>query len=167
MTALPHVSLNRPTTRRVFLGLSLMLLSIGASGNARAANEHGNAAQAIALVQKVIVSFKTVGREKTLADINNVEHGPFRDRDLYITVNDLKGKNLAHGANLRMQGKDLIDLKDADGKPFMRERMELVKNKGKGWQDYKFVNPVSKLIEPKSMYYERYDDMVINCGIYK
>ena len=91
----------------------------------------------------------------------------FRDRDLYVTINDLNARNLAHGANPRMQGKDLIDLKDADGKAFMRERLELARKNGKGWQDYKFVNPVTKLIEPKSMYFERYEDLIINCGIYK
>jgi signal transduction histidine kinase len=66
-----------------------------------------------------------------------------------------------------MIGKDLSDLKDADGKYFVRERIELVKKKGSGWQDYKFVNPVSKQIEPKSMYVERYEDVIVGCGVYK
>ena len=88
-------------------------------------------------------------------------------RDLYITVYDLNGKCLAHGANFKMIGKDLIDLKDSDGKAFVKERMELAKTKGKGWQDYKFTNPVSKKIEPKSMYFEKLEDMVVACGIYK
>ncbi|SFV01807.1 cache domain-containing protein [Pseudoduganella namucuonensis] len=127
----------------------------------------GTAEEAVAMVQQVIASIKANGREKTLAEINNTTGGKFRDRDLYITVNDMQGKNLAHGANPKMQGKDLIDMKDADGKPFVRERVELAKTKGKGWQDYKFVNPVSKQIEPKSMYFEKYEDMIINCGIYK
>jgi cytochrome c len=42
-----------------------------------------------------------------------------------------------------------------------------VKKNGKGWQDYKFVNPVTKQIEPKAMYFEQYEDVVVNCGIYK
>lgn len=114
----------------------------------------------------MIAAIKTDGREKTLAEINSLK-GRFRDRDLYVTINDMSGKNLAHGANTKMQGKNLMDLKDADGKLFMRERLELAKSKGKGWQDYKFVNPVSKQIEQKSMYFEKYEDIVINCGIYK
>ena len=38
------------------------------------------------------------------------------------------------------------------------------------WQadeDYKFLNPVTKQIEPKSMYMEKLDDMLVGCGIYK
>ncbi|NHZ32279.1 cache domain-containing protein [Massilia rubra] len=132
-----------------------------------AASDHGSAEEAKALVQKVIAYMKANGREKTIAEINDMQSTRFRDRDLYVTINDMSMKNLAHGANAKMQGKDLIDLKDADGKPFMRERLDLVKTKGKGWQDYKFVNPVTKQIEPKSMYFEKYEDLIINCGIYK
>ncbi|MFZ6872552.1 cache domain-containing protein [Undibacterium sp. Di27W] len=147
--------------RIVVAGLVFLL---GASSQAQTA--HGTANEAVAMVQKVIASIKSAGREKTFADINTLQ-GSFRDRDLYITVNDMNGKNLAHGANAKMQGKDLLDLKDADGKLFVRERLELAKAKGKGWQDYKFVNPVSKQIEQKSMYFEKYEDIIINCGIYK
>lgn len=147
--------------RIVVAGLVFLL---GASSQAQ--STHGTAPEAVAMVQKVIASIKANGRDKTFADVNNLQ-GPFRDRDLYVTINDMNGKNLAHGANAKMQGKDLMDLKDADGKLFVRERMELAKTKGKGWQDYKFVNPVSKQIEQKSMYFEKYEDIVINCGIYK
>ena len=141
--------------------------SLAFCSTGHAAGEHGTREEAIALVQKAIASIKANGREKTIAEINNVQGTKFRDRDLYITINDMTAKNLAHGANPRMQGKDLIDLKDADGKAFMRERLELVKTKGKGWQDYKFVNPVSKQIEDKSMYFEKFEDLIINCGVYK
>lgn len=145
----------------------LVCTSLAFCSAGQAASEHGTREEAIALVQKTIASIKANGREKTIAEINNVQGTKFRDRDLYITVNDMTAKNLAHGSNPRMQGKDLIDLKDADGKAFMRERLELVKTKGKGWQDYKFVNPVSKQIEDKSMYFEKFEDLIINCGVYK
>src|SRR4029453_3780348 len=45
----------------------------------------------------------------------------FHGRDLYITVLDLDGKLLAHGQRADLIGKVLIDLKDPDGKLFMRE----------------------------------------------
>ena len=43
----------------------------------------------------------------------------------------------------------------------------MAKTKGSGWQDYKFVNPETKQIEPKSMYIEKYDNVIVACGIYK
>lgn len=130
------------------------------------AEEHGTAEQAVQMVHKVIAAIKANGRDKTLAEINTLSQ-TYRDRDLYVTIMDLKGVELAHGSNKRMQGVNLIDIKDQDGKPYIRERLEIAKTKGKGWQDYKFVNPVSKTIEPKSMYFEKYEDMIVSCGIYK
>ena len=61
----------------------------------------------------------------------------------------------------------MIDLKDIDGKEFVRVRVELAKSKPNFWQDYKFTNPVSKKIEPKSMYCERLGETVVCGGIYK
>ena len=118
------------------------------------------------MVQKVIAHIKVNGKESTIAEINTLGD-KFRDRDLYVTILDLHGVELAHGANKKLQGKNLLDLKDPDGKFYMRERLELAKSKGKGWQDYQFANPVTIKMEPKSMYFEKYEDMIISCGIYK
>ena len=35
------------------------------------------------------------------------------------------------------------------------------------WQDYKFMNPVSKKIEPKQTYCERLEQTAVCAGIYK
>ena len=35
------------------------------------------------------------------------------------------------------------------------------------WQSYKFMNPVTKTIEPKQMYCERLDERAICGGIYQ
>ncbi|MBC3918911.1 cache domain-containing protein [Undibacterium sp. CY18W] len=131
---------------------------------ARAA-EHGTANEAKAMVQKTIDAMKKHGVDATIADINKRD-GQYQDRDLYVVVYDLNGKNIAH-LNPKMVGKDMIDLTDVDGKFFIRERLEMVKAKGKGWQDYKFVNPTTKQIEPKSMYVEKYEGVIVGCGIYK
>jgi len=128
----------------------------------------GTAAEATAMVDKAIAHIKKVGREKAFADFNN-KSGPFTDRDLYVVVYDMKGKVLAHGSNEKMIGKDVIELRDGDGKYFVKERVEMM-SKGpnaKGWQDYKFMNPVSRQIEPKSMFIQRFEDVIVGCGIYK
>ena len=128
----------------------------------------GSAAEATAMVQKAVAHIKKVGREKAFADFNN-KSGPFTDRDLYVVVYDMKGKVLAHGANEKMIGKDLIDLRDNDGKYFVKERVDMMSKApdAKGWQDYKFMNPVTRQIEPKSMYLQRHEDLIVGTGIYK
>jgi cytochrome c len=147
----------------MIIGVSFLVLMVG---SITFAAEFGTAAEAEAMVKKAVQLVKTEGKEKAFAEFNNPK-GKFVDRDLYVTVYDFKGKCLAHGANPKMIGKDFIDIKDIDGKPYVKERIETAKIKDKFWLDYKFTNPISKKIEPKSMYSEKLGDIIVNCGIYK
>jgi hypothetical protein len=45
--------------------------------------------------------------------------------------------------------------------------MELAKTKPSFWQSYKFMNPITKQIEPKQMYCERLNDTVVCGGVYQ
>ncbi len=122
-------------------------------------------AEAEAMVHKALKFLKANGKEKTYSEIDKKD-GPFTDRDLYLTVYGLDGVVRAHGANAKMIGKNLLEIKDVDGKAFVKERVELAKKKQPFWQDYKFTNPVSGQIEPKSMYCVPEDDMVVCGGVY-
>jgi signal transduction histidine kinase len=126
----------------------------------------GTPAEAEAMVKKAIAFYKANGQEKAFAEISNPT-GQFVKDDLYVFVYDMKGKCVAHGFNQKMVGKDLIDLKDADGKFFVKERVEIAKTKGKGWQDYMFTNPTNKKLEHKTAYVEKVDDFIFGCGAYK
>lgn len=128
--------------------------------------ERGTAQEAINMVKKAVVYLKKNGKEKTFAEINNPK-GQFVDRDLYLAVGDLDGVTVAHGANPRLVGKNLIDYKDADEKYVFKEFINLAKTKGTGWVDYKFMDPINKSIQQKSSYIELVDGVYIACGIYK
>jgi signal transduction histidine kinase len=121
---------------------------------------------AVAMVKKGVAYIKAHGVEKGYATVSD-KSGPFIDRDLYLVVYGLDGKCLAHGANPKQIGKDLIDLTDIDGKYFVKERVSMVKAKPAGaWQEYKFTNPVSKKIEPKVMYCEKLGETAVCGGVY-
>ena len=137
-----------------------------ATGASWAAADHATANEAQAMVEKGVAYIKANGKDKGYAEITN-KQSQFHDRDLYLVVYGLDGKVWAHGANAKMVGHVLIDLKDVDGKEFVKERVALAKAKPTFWQDYKFTNPVTKKVEPKSMYCERLDDTVVCGGIYK
>ncbi len=143
-----------------FTALALLSSPVFAKG------EFASKDEAIAMVKKGHAFIKANGKEKGYAAITD-KKGAFVDRDLYLTVYGFDGKCLAHGANEKQVGRDLIDMKDIDGKPFVKERVDLGKAKGIFWQDYKFTNPMSKKIEPKQMYCERLDETVVCGGVYK
>jgi cytochrome c len=150
--------------------LKLSILFCAVVGTAalpvHAAGGKATAAEAVTMVKKGIAFIKANGKEKGYAEISK-PNGQFTDRDLYLVVYGLDGTVHAHGANPRLIGKNVIDLKDIDGKPYVQERVDLAKSKGTFWQDYKFTNPVSKKIEPKSMYCEKLEETAVCGGIYK
>ena len=144
----------------------LVLAILGLNIAALAATEQGSADEASAMVKKAIAYLKTNGKEKTLAEASNPK-GQFIDRDLYLSIYDLNGKVVAHGTNQKLIGKDVSDLRDADSKYFIKEILDKAKSGGKGWVDYKWVNPISKEIQAKSVYLEKADDVIIASGFYK
>ena len=146
----------------VLIGL-VMVLGVSLSF---AAGDAGTKDEAVAMVKKAIEYYKANGQEKAFAEFDNPK-GKFRDRDLYIVVYNMDGKCLAHGSKKSMIGKELIDFKDVDGTPYMKQRIEMMKKQKSGWQNYKFLNPVTKKIQPKEMYVQRDGDLIFGCGVYK
>ena len=130
-----------------------------------AAGERANKAEAEAMVAKGVAAVKAKG-DATYADIT-APSKTFVDRDLYLVVYDNTGKCLAHGQNAKQVGKDLISLKDPDGKEFVKERVELASSKAKFWQDYKFTDPLTKTVQAKQAYCEKLGNLIICGGIYK
>ena len=136
------------------------------AGGAVVSAEPATKEEAVAMVQKAVAAIKSEGPEKAYAEISNPS-GKFVDRDLYIVVYGLDGMVLAHGANASRVGTNQIDDKDPDGKAFVKERVELAKQQPSFWQTYKFMNPVTKKVEPKQMYCERLAETAVCGGIYQ
>ena len=88
------------------------------------------------------------------------------DRDLYVMCYDMEGNNKCHGSNPKLIGKNLLEIKDADGKFIVKGFIETA-SKGHGWVDYKWPNASTKTVEPKSTYVEKVDGILIGVGIYK
>ena len=149
--------------KSVALGLGALAFSAAALADAG-----GTPQEAVALVKKAVAYVKANGKDKAFAEFNNPK-GQFVDRSLYIFVYDLKGTSLAigNGNSAKMVGKNLSDMRDADGNYLIKGLIEVANTKGSGWFDYKWPNPVSKAIEAKSSYVEKIDDLVVGCGIYK
>jgi cytochrome c len=129
------------------------------------AADRGSADAAVALVKMVVADLRKHEREKVIQDVQN-QAARYRDRDLYIVIGTLEGVSVANGSNPKLAGKNVIDIRDADGVFFVRERIALAKNKGAGWHTYRWLDPISKQMQKKSMYVERYENLIVGCGIY-
>ena len=126
----------------------------------------GTTAEAEALVKRAVAHIKTHGNEKAFADLSN-KKGDFVNRDLFVFVYDMQGKCLAHGRNSEKIGENMINFKDPTGKFIVKERIEIARSRGRGWQEYKSIDPTTKKVENKAAYIEVCDNMIVAAGAYK
>jgi signal transduction histidine kinase len=117
-------------------------------------------------VERAKAFYAATGKEIALAEFTN-PRGQFVQNQQYIFVLDLEGNMLAHGMNQWYVGKNFIEVKDTTGKKFIREIVNTAKEKGAGWIDYDWSDPVTKKSKPKTLYFEKVDNMVICCGTYR
>ena len=120
---------------------------------------------AIALAEKGAQFIKTHGKEEMIARINRKDP-MFYHGSLYLAMRDMRGITIAHPTTALI-GKDFLDVPDADGKAFRHEMVAVARERGKGWVDYKFRNPETGKVAPKSTYVLRVGDVALEAGIYK
>ena len=151
----------RPTLRTLLIGLSIGLSTMEPT----VAAEFASRDEAVAMVRKAVAFVREQGESAAYAEFSR-KGGRFHDRDLYITVLGIDGRVLAHGQRGDLIGQNLIDAKDPDGKPFIKERSELSLQRPSFWQNYKFMNPATRKVEAKDMYCERLGETNVCGGVY-
>jgi len=117
-------------------------------------------------VERAAAFCGTAGKEIALAEFTNPK-GQFVRNQLYIYVLDLHGFMLAHGMNPWFNGKNFLEVKDSEGKHFVREIISRAREDGSGWTEYKWFDSVRQKELSKSVYFQLYEDMVLCCGIYE
>lgn len=145
----------------------LLFASLSITPLHAAPSEYGSKDEAVAMVKRVQDMFKQDGAEATFKAVSDPATKELHDRDLYPFIYDLTGVSVAHGAIKALIGKNLMDMKDQDGKYFFKEMIGIAKGPGSGWVDYKWPNPVTAKIQDKSAYVEKLgDNYFVGVGVY-
>ena len=100
-------------------------------------------AKAEALVKEGIAFMKANTKEAFIAEVHKGS-GRFHAKPgnpLYLFVYDLNGVVLAHGAEANLLGVNRMNVKDPDGKQYIKDLLAVGQKKGGGWSDYKRMNP--------------------------
>lgn len=100
--------------------------------------------------------------------ILNTKNNPFVWKDTYVFVYNLDGKMIAHPVAPHLLNKDMMAIKDVDGKLFTGEFLEIAKGKGHGWSDYKWPKPGSREPSQKVSYIMKVPGKpwLVGAGIY-
>lgn len=148
------------------IGLSVTLSMVPVAG--AVAGDGGNKDEAKTLVDAAVEHVKKVGPEKAFKDFTT-DKAAWNQKDLYVMAYDSKGTCVGHGANEKLVGKNLIELKDPNGKFLVKEMTDMAMGKGNGWVEYEWPHPQTKKIESKATYVRKlgnYDGWV-GVGIYR
>ena len=127
------------------------------------------AKQIVALVDKAAALTESKG--KTAFPEFKKQGSEWLKGETYIFIADMNGTILMHPANPELETKSILDMKDANGKAFMREFIETAKTKGSGWVDYMWPKPGEKSPSRKLSYVTRAkmpdgEMVVVGAGIY-
>ena len=117
-------------------------------------------------VKKAAAFYKASGKRIALAEFTN-PYGEFVQDEMYIYVLSPNGTMLAHGVNEKFVGEDFTDVKDYDGKSFIKEIVKTANAEGSGWVNYKWYQPITGQVLPKETYFEKVDDLIICSGDYR
>jgi uncharacterized protein len=133
---------------------------------ATAVAPYGTRAEAVAMVKRVQEKYRRDGLETTVKAIT-AKTREFHDRDLYTWILKPDGTLIAHGGRPQLVGQNIINLKDQNGKFFIREMLDMCSNGERGWTDYRWVNPQTTIVEDKSSYIEPMGEYCIGSGVYR
>jgi cytochrome c len=145
------------------LAVLTLIFGIAPWGTARAAADQGTPDEAKAMAIKAAAVMQAEGFDKATAAFA-VADGPFRDRDLYVYIWNTEGKCLFNAGTPALVGKTLIDMKDVDGTPIIRN---LIAIQDQGWISYNWPNPNTHKVQPKVTYIVAIGDMRLGVGAYK
>jgi cytochrome c len=145
--------------------IALIFTSLTLSVPPAAGAEYSTKEEVVAMVNRVQEKFQKDGPETTFEAVNDKSTPEFHDRDLYPFIYDMQGVCLANGARAAVVGKNLISLKDQDGKYLIREMLAIANGPGSGWLSYKWPSPVTNKIEDRTAYIEKMGDYFVGVGM--
>ncbi len=154
------------TTLLISFGIICLFSSPAFSADAPQSKE---TKQIVALVDKAAALIESKG--KTAFPEFKKKGSEWLKGETYIFISDMNGTVLMHPASPELETKSIIDMKDANGKTFMREIAETAKTKGSGWVDYMWPKPGGKSPSKKLSYIKRAkmpngEMVVVGAGIY-
>jgi signal transduction histidine kinase len=96
--------------------------------------------------------------------------GPFIAKDAYIFVIDKNGVDLVNPAFPNLEGRNILNVKDTQGKQLIQEMLEVANSTGSGWVDYMWPKPGESVSTQKSAYVSKAKLgekwVLVGCGVY-
>ncbi len=128
--------------------------------------ERAKAGRASELLDAAVAFLRRNGTEAAFQAFNDPQ-GSFVYGPYYVFVVDSGGLMRANGGTqMSLAGVNALDLRDAAGKPFIRDLLATAALKPTGSVEYRWLNPEDHRIEVKVSLYAKVDSYVVSVGYY-
>lgn len=128
-------------------------------------SSRATAEQARSLLWAAVHEFKQHG-ERAFERFNDL-NGRFVQDELYVFVLDMDTQTIrAHGGMPRMIDRQVGELTDANGKPFIRDMIQAARAREGGQLDYAWRNPLTQKMERKQTWFVRVGKQIVAVGAY-
>jgi methyl-accepting chemotaxis protein len=103
-------------------------------------------------------------QKRAFTSIKAMRYG---ENDYYFII-DSNAKMVAHGVNSALEGKEMLNEKDSQGKFFFQEMAKTGKEKGEGFVDYWWPKAANAKPSPKISYVKMFKpwNIIVGTGIY-
>ena len=97
--------------------------------------------------------------------------GPYLFMDIYVFVDDPQGIELVNPAQPSMEGKNIMELRDAKGMHLAKEYIDAATKKGSAWVEYYWYKPGSNVPALKHTYVTKVthggETFILGAGFYE
>lgn len=128
--------------------------------------ERAKAVRAVELLDAAVAFLKRNGPATAFEAFNDAK-GSFVDGPYYVFVVGPDGYMHANGGTqVPLAGRYVMDLRDAVGKPLVRDLLAAAAAKPVGSLEYRWINPDSHRVETKVSLYSKVEPYVVSVGYY-
>ncbi len=154
----------RSRTFAAFLGLAAL-----AAGLSAVEFEHAESRRLVDLVTRAAAFLAERG--SAACDAFKRQGGEWRRGDAYVFVIDTAGEAVCHPAKPDLEGRNILEIRDPDGKPVVQLFLrQLARGSGEGWVHYLWPRPGGTVLGWKSTYVRRASaagvDYIVGSGAY-
>lgn len=124
-----------------------------------------NPEEARAMAERAADHLEAMGPDRAFRAFMD-PNGEFIDRDLYVFVIDFRGILIASGGFPNSIGAALANVRDRNGRPYIREMLRLAQEQEQGWVEYEMVHPCTGEMTPKISFVKRVGPVIIGVGAF-
>lgn len=114
------------------------------------------------LLDGALAEIRAQGLEKAVKGFN--AGGKWKQERAYLVAVQMDGTVLANSANGKLPGNNMLEARDANGRPFVKQAIQVARTSGSGQVDLRWGHPATRRLSDATMFVRRVPDQEVYLG---